>query len=68
MGSGIIHNLLKNGHDVAVFTRTKSKADPLFEEGAQWASSPAVRRANSTSGNSYYHGWFSTRCGRSLLW
>lgn len=41
MGSGIIHNLLKNGHDVAVFTRTKSKADPLLEEGAQWASSPA---------------------------
>lgn len=41
MGSGIIHNLLKNGPDVAVFTRTKSKADPLLEEGAQWASSPA---------------------------
>lgn len=40
MGSGIINNLLKENYNVSVFTRTKSKADPLIEKGAQWYESP----------------------------
>lgn len=41
MGQGMVANLLKAGHEVAVFTRTKTKADGLLALGAKWASSPA---------------------------
>jgi 3-hydroxyisobutyrate dehydrogenase len=41
MGQGMVANLLKAGHEVTVYTRTKAKADGLLERGAKWASSPA---------------------------
>jgi len=41
MGASIIKHLLKNGHEVSVYTRTKEKAEPLVALGASWASSPA---------------------------
>ena len=41
MGQGMVANLLKAGHEVTVYTRTKSKADGLLALGAKWASSPA---------------------------
>lgn len=41
MGASIIKHLLKNGHEVSVYTRTKEKAEPLVALGANWASSPA---------------------------
>lgn len=41
MGSGIVHNLLRHEHEVVVYTRTQSKAEPLLKEGATWAVSPA---------------------------
>lgn len=41
MGASIIKHLLKNGHEVTVFTRTKEKAEPLLALGATWASTPA---------------------------
>lgn len=41
MGASIIKHLLQNGHEVAVYTRTKEKAEPLIALGASWASSPA---------------------------
>ena len=41
MGQGMVANLLKAGHEVTVYTRTKAKADGLLELGAKWASSPA---------------------------
>lgn len=41
MGTSIVKHLLKNGHDVTVYTRTREKADPLVSLGASWASSPA---------------------------
>ncbi len=42
MGSGIAHNILKAGYPLTVYNRTKEKAVPLIEAGAQWADSPAL--------------------------
>jgi 3-hydroxyisobutyrate dehydrogenase len=41
MGQGMVANLLKAGHQVTVYTRTKAKADGLLALGASWAASPA---------------------------
>jgi 3-hydroxyisobutyrate dehydrogenase-like beta-hydroxyacid dehydrogenase len=41
MGQAIAHNLLKGGHQLTVFNRTKEKADTLLDAGAQWAATPA---------------------------
>src|SRR5512135_1156470 len=41
MGSRMAANLLKKGHELVVFNRTKQKADQLIAAGAAWASSPA---------------------------
>ncbi|MFP3914430.1 MAG: NAD(P)-binding domain-containing protein, partial [Actinomycetota bacterium] len=34
MGYAMVQRLLKAGHDVSVWNRTRSKAEPLTEEGA----------------------------------
>ena len=36
MGSPMVCNLLKAGYDVAVYTRTKDKADTVMAAGAKW--------------------------------
>lgn len=41
MGSSMVRNLIKNGYRVAVYTRTKKKAEPLLAEGAAWKDSVA---------------------------
>jgi 3-hydroxyisobutyrate dehydrogenase-like beta-hydroxyacid dehydrogenase len=41
MGSGIARNLLRAGHHVTLYNRTRSKADALAGDGAQVADSPA---------------------------
>ncbi len=41
MGSGIAANLLKAGHEVTVYNRTPSKAQPLVEQGARYAAQVA---------------------------
>ncbi len=41
MGTSIVKHLLKAGHEVTVYNRTKSKTDELVELGAKWASTPA---------------------------
>lgn len=41
MGSRMAANLLDAGNDLAVYNRTKSKADPLVAKGAVWAGSPS---------------------------
>jgi glutamyl-tRNA reductase len=38
MGSGIAANLLKAGHEVTVYNRTASKAEPLVKQGAGYAT------------------------------
>src|SRR5579871_131504 len=41
MGTGIAHNLLRAGHQVAVYNRTREKAQALASAGALVAQSPA---------------------------
>ncbi|MCF0151277.1 MAG: NAD(P)-dependent oxidoreductase [Firmicutes bacterium] len=41
MGSSMVRNLMKNGFSVSVYTRTKSKAEPVIAEGAVWCDSVA---------------------------
>ena len=41
MGASIVKHLLKAGHEVTVYNRTKSKTDELVELGAKWAETPA---------------------------
>jgi 3-hydroxyisobutyrate dehydrogenase/glyoxylate/succinic semialdehyde reductase len=45
MGSRMAANLLKHGHSLVVFNRTRAKADSLVAEGAKWADSPAALAA-----------------------
>jgi 3-hydroxyisobutyrate dehydrogenase len=41
MGSSMCGHLLAAGYPVKVFNRTKERAVPLLEQGAQWCGSPA---------------------------
>ncbi len=41
MGSRMAANLQKHGHDLVVFNRTRAKAQPLLDNGATFAESPA---------------------------
>lgn len=40
MGASIVQHLLRAGHEMTVYTRTKEKAKDVLEQGAIWASSP----------------------------
>ncbi|MGD6841808.1 NAD(P)-dependent oxidoreductase [Bacillus infantis] len=40
MGKSMAKNLITAGYSLAVYSRTKSKAEELLELGAQWADSP----------------------------
>lgn len=40
MGSSMCGHLMTRGFSVTVFSRTKSKTQPLLDRGAQWADSP----------------------------
>lgn len=41
MGSGMARNLLRAGHDVAVYNRSRAKAEALATDGARIVDSPA---------------------------
>jgi 3-hydroxyisobutyrate dehydrogenase-like beta-hydroxyacid dehydrogenase len=41
MGSGMARNLLRAGHELTVYNRTREKAEALAREGARVAASPA---------------------------
>jgi 3-hydroxyisobutyrate dehydrogenase/glyoxylate/succinic semialdehyde reductase len=41
MGSRMAANLQKHGYDLVVFNRTRDKAQPLLDQGATFADSPA---------------------------
>ncbi|HEX3685524.1 MAG TPA: NAD(P)-dependent oxidoreductase [Bryobacteraceae bacterium] len=41
MGSGMARNLLRAGHQLAVYNRTREKAQALSKDGARLANSPA---------------------------
>jgi 3-hydroxyisobutyrate dehydrogenase-like beta-hydroxyacid dehydrogenase len=40
MGSRMVQRLLDAGHSVTGYNRTKSKAEPLIQQGMQWAETP----------------------------
>lgn len=46
MGEPMARNLLAAGHPVSVFTRTRSKASRLLDEGAKWQGSPMAIARN----------------------
>jgi 3-hydroxyisobutyrate dehydrogenase-like beta-hydroxyacid dehydrogenase len=41
MGSRMAANLLKQGHELVLYNRTREKAQPLLDQGASWADTPA---------------------------
>ena len=41
MGKSVVRHLMKAGHKLTVYTRTKEKAADLLEEGANWAERPS---------------------------
>lgn len=41
MGKSIVRNLMKAGYSLHVYSRTKSKAEDILEEGARWHDNPA---------------------------
>lgn len=47
MGAAIVRNMMKQGLNVNVYNRTKSKTDELVKEGAFWQDTPADVVANS---------------------
>ena len=47
MGSAIVRRLLGAGHTVAVWNRSREKAEPLLEAGAVWADSPRAAAERS---------------------
>jgi 3-hydroxyisobutyrate dehydrogenase len=40
MGASMVGHLMEAGHPATLFTRTRSRAEPLLERGARWAGSP----------------------------
>jgi 3-hydroxyisobutyrate dehydrogenase-like beta-hydroxyacid dehydrogenase len=51
MGRGMVRNLLKAGHQVVIWDRTRSRAEELRDEGAEIANSPDRR----VQGRNRYH-------------
>ena len=47
MGSGMAANLVTAGHDVSVWNRSPVKAEPIVENGAKLAASPADAAKNA---------------------
>ena len=47
MGAPMCEHLLRAGYALTIFTRTKSKAQTLLDQGARWANSPAALAAET---------------------
>ena len=47
MGAAMARRLMASGHAVAVWNRTAARAQPLLDEGATWAASPAALAASA---------------------
>jgi 3-hydroxyisobutyrate dehydrogenase len=41
MGASMAGHLLRAGHDLKVYTRTRARAEPLVAQGATWCETPA---------------------------
>lgn len=46
MGQPMARNLARAGHTVAIYSRTKSRVEPLLAEGFRWCDSPAAVAAS----------------------
>lgn len=46
MGSAIAERLMEDGHQVSVWNRTRERAQPLLDQGAEFADSPAALAAS----------------------
>ena len=46
MGSRMANNLLKEGHELYIYNRTKEKAESLIEDGAKYSETPAELAQN----------------------
>jgi 3-hydroxyisobutyrate dehydrogenase len=47
MGAAMARRLMASGHTVTVWNRTAARAQPLLDEGAVWAASPAALAASA---------------------
>jgi 3-hydroxyisobutyrate dehydrogenase len=47
MGAAMARRLMASGHTVTVWNRTAARAQPLLDEGATWAASPAALAASA---------------------
>jgi len=47
MGLPMVRNLMRAGFSLTVHTRTKPRAEPLLEQGACWAETPAAAAADA---------------------
>lgn len=47
MGAAVVKHLIKEGHELFVYNRTKSKTDELVSLGAKWCDTPAKVVENS---------------------
>jgi 3-hydroxyisobutyrate dehydrogenase len=47
MGSSMCGHLLAGGYPMTVYSRTRRRAEPLLEQGASWADSPAQVAADA---------------------
>ena len=47
MGSSMCQHLRSAGYDATIYSRTRSKAEPLLSGGASWADSPKAVAENS---------------------
>lgn len=47
MGLPMARNLMQAEFEIAVFNRTKAKAEPLLADGAKWAPTPAAAAASA---------------------
>jgi 3-hydroxyisobutyrate dehydrogenase len=47
MGRSMCGHLLAAGHGLAVYSRTRERAEPLLTQGASWAESPAAAAAGA---------------------
>jgi 3-hydroxyisobutyrate dehydrogenase len=47
MGAAMVRRLMASGHAVTVWNRTAPRAQPLLDEGATWAASPAALAASA---------------------
>ncbi|MFT4326054.1 MAG: NAD(P)-dependent oxidoreductase [Candidatus Woesearchaeota archaeon] len=46
MGKSMVRNLMKEGYEVSIYTRTKSKVEDVISEGATWCDDVASCAAN----------------------